>query len=99
MRPSRVEGEVRGESRRKKRPEKQALLDSAKPRLANVSREVSIGVYETIQVKIGVTSRINAEVISGLSEGDKVVSGIIQQNTDEEKRSDRSRSNRIPRGL
>lgn len=99
MRLSRVEGEVRGVSRRKKRPEKQALLDSAKPRLANVSREVSIGVYETIQVKIGVTSRINAEVISGLSEGDKVVSGIIQQNTDEEKRSDRSRSNRIPRGL
>lgn len=89
----------RGEGRRGKRPEAPEFLDNSKPRLATVSREVSEGVYETVEVKVGVTSRIAAEVISGLSEGDKVVSGIIQQNTGEQENSDRSRSNRIPRGL
>jgi hypothetical protein len=73
--------------------------DSSKPRLATVSREVSQDVYETVEVKIGVTSRIAAEVIEGLKEGDKVVSGIIQQNAGKQANSDRERSNRIPRGL
>jgi macrolide-specific efflux system membrane fusion protein len=108
----RGEGRERGESRgtagggeggrRGSRAEKPATLDSSMPRLATVSREVSQGVFETVEVKIGVTSRIAAEVISGLNEGDRVVSGIIQQNTDgQEKpeRSERSDSNRIPRGL
>lgn len=85
--------------RRGKRPELRNGEQSTKPRLATVSREVSEGIYETVEVKIGVTSRIAAEVISGLKVGDRVVSGIIQKNNDREQNSDRSRSNRIPRGL
>jgi macrolide-specific efflux system membrane fusion protein len=37
---------------------------------------------ETRQIKVGVTSRISAEVLSGLEEGDRVVAGVIQSRND-----------------
>ena len=49
------------------------------PKLATVQRYVSEGKYETVQVHIGVTSRITAEVLSGLKPGDQVVAGVVQQ--------------------
>ena len=33
---------------------------------------------ETREILVGVTSRISAEVLSGLKEGDRVVAGVIQ---------------------
>jgi macrolide-specific efflux system membrane fusion protein len=38
------------------------------------------GVFEEREVMVGVTSRIAAEVISGLEAGEQVVAGIIQAN-------------------
>jgi len=48
------------------------------PRKATVQRFISEGKYETVEVQIGLTSRINAEVISGLKPGDQVVAGVVQ---------------------
>jgi macrolide-specific efflux system membrane fusion protein len=36
------------------------------------------GTQRQQEVTVGVTSRISAEILSGLQEGDKVVAGIIQ---------------------
>jgi len=47
-------------------------------RKATVQRFISEGKYETVEVEIGLTSRINAEVISGLKPGDQVVAGVVQ---------------------
>lgn len=79
--------------------EKPARFDKTKPRLATVSRKVSEGVYETVEVQIGVVSRVSAEVISGLNEGDEVVSGVIQHNSDRQTPNDRNNNRRLPRGL
>ena len=38
------------------------------------------GTREERQVMIGVTSRVSAEVISGLAAGEEVIAGIIQPN-------------------
>ncbi len=47
-------------------------------RLANVTVVNPDGSQEQREIMVGVTSRIAAEVISGLEVGDKVVAGIIQ---------------------
>jgi len=111
MRAERIKGEGRGKlvngkgrgSRRdgegKRNKDTAANYNRSKPRNATVSREISDGIFETVKVRIGVASRISAEVISGLNEGDKVVSGIIQPNTVKPKKSSKSEGNRIPRGL
>lgn len=52
--------------------------DGNSPRPALVSVVDEQGNQETRQVLIGVTSRITAEVITGLEEGEQVVSGVIQ---------------------
>jgi len=46
--------------------------------LATVQVQVGENTFETREVRIGVTSRIAAEVLSGLEEGDKVVAGVLQ---------------------
>jgi macrolide-specific efflux system membrane fusion protein len=51
------------------------------------------GELETREVQIGVTSRISAEVLSGLDDGDQVVAGIIQATQEES--SPRSSSRRF----
>lgn len=49
-------------------------------RLATVEVVLDDGSMEARDVVVGITSRISAEIISGLSIGDKVVAGIIQAN-------------------
>ena len=51
-------------------------LPARRPALALVLKED--GTEEQRRVVVGVTSRINAEVINGLQEGEQVISGIIQ---------------------
>jgi macrolide-specific efflux system membrane fusion protein len=112
MRVARAKGEgrgkgARGESRgahgkgerRGKKGASSKRFDSTKPHRATVRREVSEGIFETVEVRIGVTSRILAEVISGLNEGDRVVSGIVQQNAVKQEKPKNPNNNRIPRGL
>lgn len=46
--------------------------------VATVQVEVGDNEFETREVRIGVSSRIAAEVLSGLEEGDRVVAGVLQ---------------------
>jgi macrolide-specific efflux system membrane fusion protein len=48
------------------------------PRPATVIVVKADGSREERQVMIGVTSRVSAEVITGLSEGEQVIAGIVQ---------------------
>ena len=48
------------------------------PRQASVRVVAADGSITDREVTIGVTSRVTAEVISGLSEGEQVVAGIAQ---------------------
>lgn len=51
------------------------------PRPATVTLVKADGTQEERQIMVGVTSRVAAEVISGLSVGDQVVAGILETNT------------------
>ncbi len=51
---------------------------AAEPRAATVRVVRDDGSYETRDVMIGLTSRVAAEVIRGLSPGERVVAGILQ---------------------
>jgi len=48
----------------------------ARPRPATVTLVKDDGAQETRNVVVGVTDRVNAQIISGLAEGEKVVAGI-----------------------
>jgi membrane fusion protein, macrolide-specific efflux system len=48
------------------------------PRPATVTVMKDDGTQETRQIMVGVTSRVAAEVISGLSVGEKVIAGILE---------------------
>lgn len=50
----------------------------SEPRQATVQLVQADGSFVTREVMIGVTDRVNAEVISGLEAGDRVVAGILQ---------------------
>lgn len=52
--------------------------DAPRPTLATVQVAIAGNKFETREVRVGVTSRISAEVISGLEEGEKVVAGVLQ---------------------
>lgn len=56
----------------------QATQQNGGVRTATVKRINDKGETEIREVKIGVTSRVSAEIISGLQEGDQVVAGILQ---------------------
>ena len=49
------------------------------PRKATVTVVAEDGTQHEQEVTVGVTSRVSAEVVSGLKEGDKVIAGIIQR--------------------
>lgn len=51
------------------------------PTKANVIVALDDGSYERREITIGVTTRVSAEVLDGLAEGDQVVAGIIQSRT------------------
>ncbi len=46
------------------------------PRRATVKVQTAAGSIEERQVTVGVSSRVSAEILSGLSEGDRVVAGV-----------------------
>ena len=50
--------------------------------LATVQLVHDNGTTEVREVRIGVTSRISAEALSGLKEGDKVIAGVVQPRAD-----------------
>lgn len=54
------------------------------PRNAAVELVLPDGTTETREVVVGAMDRVNAQVISGLSEGDQVVAGIVQAAVEEE---------------
>jgi len=60
------------------RPAGRGAAGEARPRPAMVTVVRPDGSREDRQVLIGVTSRVSAEVISGLQEGEQVIAGIVQ---------------------
>lgn len=57
-----------------------ANANSGAPRPATVVVMKSDGTREERQIMVGVTSRVAAEVISGLAVGEEVIAGVIQTN-------------------
>ncbi|MDX1562147.1 MAG: efflux RND transporter periplasmic adaptor subunit, partial [Gammaproteobacteria bacterium] len=53
-------------------------IDQADARRATVEIVSASGAIETREITIGARDRINAEVIAGLSQGDRVVAGIVE---------------------
>jgi macrolide-specific efflux system membrane fusion protein len=54
------------------------------PRNATVQVVLEDGTRETREVVVGASDRVNAEVISGLIEGERVLAGIIEARVEEE---------------
>lgn len=61
--------------------------DATRPALATVQVAVSDDEFEIREIRVGVTSRIAAEVLSGLEEGEQVVAGVLQSGGEEQQRS------------
>ena len=57
-----------------------SALPEGRPRRANVQVQAADGSLQEKEVLVGITSRVAAEVLSGLSRGDRVVAGVIQGN-------------------
>jgi macrolide-specific efflux system membrane fusion protein len=60
--------------------------DTTRPALATVQVAISDEEFETRDIRVGVTSRIAAEVLSGLEEGERVVAGVLQARGEEQQR-------------
>jgi macrolide-specific efflux system membrane fusion protein len=56
--------------------------DTTRPAIATVQVAIADDEFETREVRVGVTSRIAAEVLSGLEEGERVVAGVLQSRED-----------------
>ena len=70
------------------------------PRSATVQVVLADGSFETREIMVGAQDRVNAEVISGLVEGDQVVAGVIQARLeDDDDRDDRDSWRGMPRGM
>jgi macrolide-specific efflux system membrane fusion protein len=63
------------------------------PRNATVQIVLPDGSRETREVVVGATDRVNAEVISGLVEGDRVLAGIIEARVEEEEEENNNNNN------
>lgn len=61
-----------------------ANTPNASPRPAIATVVSAEGTQEDRQVMVGVTSRIDAEIVSGLRAGEQVIAGIVQTAVDEE---------------
>ncbi|WP_153110206.1 efflux RND transporter periplasmic adaptor subunit [Propionivibrio limicola] len=92
---SKAEGEARvgrrdgaSEQRQRRTPDSSAPKGQHEARVRVL---LSDGSIEERKVKIGVSNRIHAEVISGLKEGDKVVAGVRTQEKSSEKAQDKAR--------
>lgn len=67
-------------------------------RLATVRVMGADGIEQERNVVVGITSRVNAEVISGLVAGEQVVAGILQA-VPESQNGDNNQNMGIPRGM
>jgi macrolide-specific efflux system membrane fusion protein len=65
--------------------------DETRPTTATVQVAISDDEFEVREIRVGVTSRIAAEVLSGLEEGEQVVAGVLQSGQQEEQQ--RSQNN------
>jgi macrolide-specific efflux system membrane fusion protein len=63
------------------------------PRAATVQVVRDDGSFETREIMVGAQDRVNAEVISGLEAGDRVVAGVIQARIEEEGSSSNNNNN------
>jgi macrolide-specific efflux system membrane fusion protein len=61
-----------------------------RPTVATVQVAISENEFETREIRVGVTSRIAAEVLSGLEDGDQVVAGVIQSRSGDQQQRPRS---------
>ncbi len=59
--------------------------------VATVQVALSDGSFEEREVRVGVTSRIAAEVLSGLEEGDRVVAGVVRSSVESQQRQNDER--------
>jgi macrolide-specific efflux system membrane fusion protein len=62
------------------------------PRNATVDFVQPDGTRVKREVVVGASDRVNAEVISGLEEGDRVVAGVIQERLEEDEESNNNNS-------
>jgi macrolide-specific efflux system membrane fusion protein len=73
------------------------------PRNATVEFVLPDGLTEIREVVVGATDRVNAEVISGLKEGDRVIAGIVEAQTEQEESSNNNNNRgndfRMMRGM
>ena len=67
--------------------------DETRPTTATVQVAISEDEFETREIRIGVTSRIAAEVLSGLEEGEQVVAGLLQTGQQDEQERSRNSFN------
>lgn len=63
------------------------------PRNATVQVVLEDGTRETREVVVGASDRVNAEVISGLVAGDRVLAGIIEAAVEEEEQTNNNNQN------
>lgn len=63
------------------------------PRNATVQVVLEDGTRETREVVVGASDRVNAEVISGLVAGERVLAGIIEARVEEEQQSNQNNNN------
>jgi len=83
-----------------------SLADSLarnEPRKATVEVVLPGGAHEVREIVVGAMDRVNAEVLSGLEEGDQVVAGLVlpevEQREDNNNRDSRSSQFRMMRGF
>lgn len=69
------------------------LITRVEPRNATVQVVQPDGTRVTREIVVGATDRVNAEVISGLAEGDRVLAGVIQARVEDEQDSNNRNNN------
>lgn len=80
-RARRTEGGGGGQRGQRTEQADTTVSNSGTPTKATVILAKEDGSYENREITIGVTTRVSAEILSGLVEGDQVIAGIIQSRT------------------
>lgn len=65
--------------------------DRDRAAIATVQVALDDGSFEEREVRVGVTSRIAAEVLSGLEAGDRVVAGVLQSSVEQQESQNQNR--------
>jgi len=80
-------------------PQLSRLLAANRPRNATVKLVQADGTQVTREVVVGAADRVNAQVLSGLVEGDKVIAGVVQAKVEEESNNNNNNRNNNFRGF